>query len=69
MRKRIALHLTMLLVLMPCVMVFNSSSSLWVNCVGLIYCAYLAILSNESERARRFIRKYYHEILRLENMM
>lgn len=67
--KRICLHLIALVVLMPCVMVFNVSGEIWVNILGLIYCAYLVILANESERARRFLRRYYHEILRLENYM
>ena len=69
MKQRIILHLTMFVVLMPCMLVFNVSGEWWVNFVGLVYCCYLAILLNESERAQKFLRRYYHEILRLENMM
>ena len=50
-------------------LVFNFSKEWWINLIGLVYCCYLAILLNESERAQRFFRRYYHEILRLENMM
>jgi len=69
MKQRIILHLTMLAVLVPCMMVFNSSNSIWVNVIGIIYCCYLAIVLNESDAAKRFVRRYYHEILRLGNMM
>lgn len=67
--KRICLHLIAFVVLMPCVLVFNVSGEWWVNFLGGIYCAYLAILVNESETAQKFLRRYYHEILRLENML
>lgn len=67
--KRICLHLIAVLVLMPCVMVFNVNGEIWINILGIIYCSYLVILMNESERARRFVRRYYHEILRIENCM
>ena len=69
MKQRIILHLTMFVVLMPCMLVFNVSSEWWINFVGLVYCCYLVILLNESERAQRFFRRYYHEILRMENML
>lgn len=69
MKQRIILHLTMLAVLGPCLMVFNSSESVWVNVVGIIYCCYLAIVLNESDTAKKFVKRYYHEILRLQNMM
>ena len=59
----------MLIVLVPCMLVFNFSKEWWINLIGLVYCCYLAILLNESERAQKFLRRYYHEILRLENMM
>jgi len=67
--KRIALHLIALVVLMPCMLVFNISEKLWVNILGLIYCCYLYIILNESDAAKRFVRRYYHEILRLQNML
>ena len=69
MKKRIILHLTAVVVLMPCLLVFNVSEYLWVNLLGIIYIGYLAILLNESEAAKRFVRRYYHEILRLQNML
>lgn len=69
MRKRIALHLTAFVVLMPCVLMFNVSAGVWVNLLGFIYVCYLLILSNECETARRFVRDYYREILRIERMM
>ncbi len=69
MKKRIILHLTAVVVLMPCLLVFNVSEYLWVNLLGIIYIGYLAILLNESDAAKRFVRRYYHEILRLQNML
>ena len=69
MMKRIFLHLTALVVLLPCLLLFNVSEHLWINFLGAVYIGYLAVLMNESETARRFARRYYHEILRLENMM
>ena len=69
MKKRIILHLTAMVVLMPCLLVFNVSEYLWVNLLGIIYIGYLAILLNESDAAKRFVRRYYHEILRLQNML
>ena len=69
MKKRIILHLTAVVVLMTCLLVFNVSEYLWVNLLGIIYIGYLAILLNESDAAKRFVRRYYHEILRLQNML
>ena len=69
MKQWIIMHLIMFVVLMPFMLVFNFSTEWWVNIVGIVYCCYLAILLNESGRAQRFVRRYYHEILRLENMM
>ena len=69
MKQRIILHLTMFVVLMPCLLVFNVSNDCWINLLGLIYCCYLIIVLNESKRAQKFLRRYYHEILRLESMM
>lgn len=69
MKKRIILHLTAIVVLMPCLLVFNASEQLWVNILGIIYIGYLCILLNESDTAKRFARRYYHEILRLQNML
>lgn len=69
MKKRISLHLTAFLVLMPCILTFNVSEKIWVNLLGIIYVCYLFILLNESDAAKRFVRRYYHEILRLEQMM
>ena len=67
--KRICLHLTALVVLMPCLLMFNAGDGLWLNVLGIIYTCYLIISWNESDTTKRFVRRYYHEILRLENMM
>lgn len=69
MKQRIILHLIAFVAMMPCMLVFNVSEEIWVNFLGFVYCAYLVILLNESEKARRFLRRYYHEILRIENML
>ena len=64
--KRILLHLIAFVALVPCVLMFNSSGEIWVNLLGFIYVCYLIILCNECETVRKFIRRYYHEILRIE---
>ncbi len=69
MKQRICLHLIAFVALMPCMLVFNISGEVWINFIGFVYCAYLAILLNESEKVRRFVRRYYHEILRMENLL
>lgn len=69
MKQRIILHLIAFVAMMPCMLVFNANGEIWVNFLGLVYCAYLVILLNESKKARRFLRRYYHEILRMENML
>lgn len=69
MKQRIILHLIAFVAMMPCMLVFNASGEIWINFLGLVYCAYLAILLNESKRAQKFVRRYYHEILRIENLL
>lgn len=69
MTKRIMLHLVVFVALVPCLLMFNISGKLWINFLGVVYFCYLLIACTESERVRRFIRRYYHEVLRLENMM
>ncbi len=69
MKQRIILHLIAFAAMMPCMLVFNASGEIWINFLGLVYCAYLIILLNESATARRFLRRYYHEILRMENLL
>ena len=64
--KRILLHLIAFVALVPCVLMFNVSGEIWVNLLGFIYVCYLIILCNECEAVRKFIRRYYHEILRIE---
>ena len=66
--KRIVLHLTALAVLLPVTAVF-SNGNLVFNFLGLLYAVWLFIFLNDSGTGRRFLRRYYHEILRLENMM
>ena len=69
MKQRIILHLIAFVAMMPCMLVFNASGEIWINFLGLVYCAYLIILLNESATARRFLRRYYHGILRMENLL
>ena len=64
--KRIMLHLIAFVALVPCMLMFNVSGGIWVNILGFIYVCYLIILCNECEAVRKFIRRYYHEILRIE---
>lgn len=69
MRKRIMLHLTAFVVLVPCVLLLNDSGEWWLNVIGMVYVGSLAIILTESKRAKKFLCEYYREILRLENMM
>ena len=52
--------------IVPMSLVF-SEGNLWVNFFGLLYIVWLCIWLHDSETGRRFLRRYYHEILRLEN--
>ena len=69
MKRRIILHLTAFAVLLPCLLMFNISEKIWINLLGFVYVCYLFISWKKSETVRKFVRRYYHEILRIENMM
>lgn len=53
--------------LLPCLAVISCGSPLW-NVAGIFYVVLLGRLSS-TMRGRRFIRAYYREILRLENLL
>lgn len=61
----IRLHLIALAVLFPTVLVFSTGNPAW-NLLGILYCVVLWKAST-TNRGKRFVRRYYHEILRLEN--
>ena len=61
----IRLHLIALAVLFPSVLVFSAGNPAW-NLLGILYCVVLWKAST-TNRGERFVRRYYHEILRLEN--
>ena len=64
---RIILHLAALVVLLPLVLLV--SDALVLNFFGLLYLVWLCCFAAQSDSGKRFCRRYYHEILRLENMM
>ena len=66
--KRIALHLVALAVFLPCTLIVCGGSVV-VNLLGVVYLAWLVLVASRTDTGRRFIRRYYHEILRLENFM
>lgn len=65
--KRVLLHLQALALFLPCLLIFSDGHFL-VNFLGMIYVAVLFRLSR-TRSGKKFLRRYYHEILRLENMM
>lgn len=64
--KRIKLHLIACVLFMPVMLLFCGSLLCVLFCV--VYCYMLQKLCR-TESGSRFIRCYYHEILRLENML
>ena len=65
--KRIILHLEALAMLLPLLLV--TGSSLVHQAIGLLYLVCLVFFAAPTVSGKRFIRKYYREILRLERMM
>ena len=65
--ERIKLHLAGVAVLLPCLMLF-SEFNVAVNLLGICYVCTLFVLS-DTDAGKRFLRRYYHEILRLENTL
>lgn len=66
--KAIKIHLTAFAVLLPLLAVV-STGNLAANFLGVLYAAGLYIYTANSERGKRFIRRYYREVLRLEDML
>lgn len=66
MKKRIILHLVAIIALMPCILIFDVKN-LWLCAAGCLYSVYLWFLTKNCSGAKKFLRDYYHEILRIEN--
>ncbi|MBQ9560568.1 MAG: hypothetical protein IJV08_11425 [Bacteroidaceae bacterium] len=66
--KRIILHLQALAVLLPCLLIFVNGN-LELTIVGILYLVWLAFFAAPTPAGKRFIRRYYHEILKIENAM
>ena len=64
--KRIKLHLQAFALFAPVVCSLMCSTII-IPALGLIYFAWLVIVWSSTINGRRFLRRYYHEILRLEN--
>jgi len=64
--KRIMLHLVAALLLLPCLVIFCGGIE---GFIATIYASTLFIYTAKTERGRRFCRRYYHEILRIENSL
>ena len=64
--KRIKLHLIACVLFMPVMLLFSGSLLCVLLCV--VYCYMLQKLCR-TESGSKFICNYYHEILRLENML
>jgi len=66
--KRIMLHLEALLIVAPFLLLVLSDS-LALNTFGVVYLVYIVCFVSQSPVGRRFFRSYYHELLRIDNMM
>ena len=66
--KRIFLHLTAFVAVVPVMAVF-SEGSVWVNAIGMVYFVCLGIWLNDSPRGRKFLRDYCNEVHRIERML
>ncbi|WP_333615714.1 hypothetical protein [Bacteroides pyogenes] len=65
--KRIKLHLRAALLFAPAFFVLSSTIILVL--LGAIYFSWLVFRWSSTIKGRKFLRAYYHEILRLENML
>lgn len=73
--KRIMLHLEMLALLLPCLLMFSCkvrfdklNVGIMLSFLGVCYFGLLLVLSG-TDAGKRFLRRYYHEIMRLENSL
>jgi uncharacterized protein (DUF2062 family) len=66
--KRIKLHLQACALFAP-VFVALMCSTIILALIGAIYFAWIVFKWSSTINGRRFLRRYYHEILRLENML
>lgn len=66
--KRITLHLTACALFAPCLLAFTSGCLL-ANAVGTLYAGCLVYMSGHTVKGRKFTRKYYREVLRLEKLL
>lgn len=66
--KRITLHFTACALFAPCLLAFTAGS-LFVAAAGAAYMAVLVYECGHTARGRRFARKYYREVLRLEKLL
>ena len=63
----IKLHSTAFVVALPCILAL-SEGLLIINLIGIAYILFLFRLSS-TKIGKRFIRRYYKEILRLESLL
>lgn len=66
--KRITLHLTACMLFAPCLLAFTSGCLL-ANAAGTLYAGCLVYMSGHTAKGRKFTRKYYREVLRLEKLL
>lgn len=65
--KRIKLHLQACVLFAPVILLLSST----IMCVllGVLYCSIIVFWWSSTKYGRKFLRSYYKEILRLENML
>ncbi len=63
---RIKLHLQACVLFTPVILLL--SSTIIVMLLGVFYCYFLYKFSS-TKNGSRFLKRYYHEILRLENLL
>ena len=53
-------------ILMPCLLAFSESNSVWPNIIGLCYMFILALLSR-TKKGEQFCRKLYKNLTKVNN--
>jgi len=65
--KGLMMHFQAFVLFAPAILLWSST----IMCVllGLLYCSIIVFWWSNTKYGRKFLRSYYHEILRLENKL
>lgn len=56
--KKIIIFIVAMILVFPCILIFNESDSVWVNFVGLAWLLILAIIG-KTKYGRKFLKQLY----------